>query len=95
MVDSGALAEKAAAVATSKVSMTFMAAMCKAILCNMLVVLACLLQAGANNMVGKLFAIFFPIMLFVLSGYEHSIANMFFIPLGQFAGASITTGTSG
>ncbi len=92
MISGGAVADKVMAVAEAKVSMTFMAAMMKAILANMLVVLACWMQAGAKDLVGKIFAIFFPIMLFVLSGFEHSIANMFFIPLGQFAGASITTG---
>ena len=91
MISSGAVADKVIAVANAKVGMTFIAAMSKAILANMLVVLACLLQAGAKDLVGKIFAILFPIMLFVLSGFEHSIANMFFIPLGQFAGAEVTT----
>lgn len=88
----GAVATKIAAVATAKVNLTFMQAISRAILCNMLVVLACWFQAGAKDIIGKIFAIFFPIMLFVLSGYEHSVANMFFIPLGQLAGATITTG---
>lgn len=85
----GAVAAKVATVAAAKVALPFWQAVARAILCNMLVVLACWLQAGAKDIVGKIFAIFFPIMLFVLSGYEHSVANMFFIPLGQLAGAQI------
>ncbi|MFZ7131371.1 MAG: formate/nitrite transporter family protein [Eubacteriales bacterium] len=59
----------------------------------MLVVLACWLQAGSKDMIGKIFAIWFPTMLFVLSGFEHSIANMFFIPLGNFLGGDFTWAT--
>ena len=47
---------------------------------------------AAKDSVGKIFAIFFPIMAFGASGFEHSVANMFFIPLAQFSGAAITTG---
>jgi formate/nitrite transporter FocA (FNT family) len=48
-------------------------------------VLAVWLAASANDIIGKIGAIWFPIMLFVLSGFEHSIANMYFIPLGIFS----------
>jgi formate/nitrite transporter FocA (FNT family) len=40
---------------------------------------------GADTMTGKILGIFFPIMLFVLSGFEHSVANMYYIPAGIFA----------
>ncbi|WP_237660639.1 formate/nitrite transporter family protein [Tepidanaerobacter sp. GT38] len=84
------MAAKAISIANGKVSATFFQAVLRGIVCNMLVVLACWMQAGARDMAGKIFAIWFPIMLFVLSGYEHSIANMFFIPLGMFLGAEIS-----
>jgi len=87
---SEAMAAKAIAIATGKVSMSFTQAGARGIVCNMLVVLACWMQAGARDMIGKIFAIWFPIMSFVLSGYEHSVANMFFIPLGMFLGGQIT-----
>ena len=87
---SEAMAAKAIAIATGKVSMSFTQAVARGIVCNMLVVLACWMQAGARDMIGKIFAIWFPIMSFVLSGYEHSVANMFFIPLGMFLGGQIT-----
>jgi len=42
--------------------------------------------------VGKIWGIWFPIMAFVAIGFEHSIANMFFVPLGIFYGAPVTWG---
>ena len=89
---SGAAGERAMAVAAAKVSMTFGSALIRGILCNILVVLACWFQAGAKNMTGKIFAIWFPIMMFVFAGFEHSVANMTYIPLGIFLGADVTWG---
>jgi formate/nitrite transporter len=54
----------------------------KAIGCNWLVNLAILLGICADDLIGKFFGIWFPIMAFVSSGFEHSIANMYFIPAG-------------
>jgi formate/nitrite transporter len=54
----------------------------KGIGCNWLVNLAILLGICADDAVGKFFGIWFPIMAFVSSGLEHSIANMYFIPAG-------------
>lgn len=79
-------------VAKAKVSMTFVQALMRSILCNMLVVLAVWFQSASKDITGKIFAIWFPIMLFVFCGYEHSVANMFFIPLGQLLGADVSTG---
>ena len=49
---------------------------------------------AAKNVVGKILAIFFPIFLFVLCGFEHSVANMTFIPLGIFANVDGVTWSS-
>jgi len=87
-----AAAERAMAVAASKVSIPFAAAVIRGILCNILVVLACWLQAGAKDLIGKIFGIWFPIMLFVFAGFEHSVANMTYIPMGMFLGAEVTVG---
>ncbi len=87
-----AAAERAMAVAASKASIPFMAAVIRGILCNVLVVLACWLQAGAKDLIGKIFGIWFPIMLFVFAGFEHSVANMTYIPMGMFLGADVTIG---
>ncbi|NYT06413.1 MAG: formate/nitrite transporter family protein [Methanomicrobiales archaeon] len=54
----------------------------KAIGCNWLVNLAVLLGICADDLVGKFFGIWFPIMAFVSSGFEHCVANMYFIPAG-------------
>ena len=96
LANSGLLAEavsdRAIAVAVSKTSMPIAEAVIRGILCNMLVVLACWLQAGSKEMIGKIFGIWFPIMLFVFAGFEHSIANMTYIPLGIFLGADVSWG---
>lgn len=89
---SGAAGERAAAVALSKTGASFPEMMIRGILCNMLVVLAVWFQAGAKEMIGKIFAIWFPIMLFVFAGFEHSVANMTYIPLGMFLGAEVSIG---
>ena len=71
--------------AFSKINLTFGEAFFRGILCNWLVCLAIFMASTSKRVIGKIFAIFFPIMTFVASGYEHSIANMFFIPNGLFA----------
>lgn len=64
----------------AKVNLTFIEAFTRGILCNWLVCLAIWMSSASKNIIGKIFSIFFPIMTFVALGYEHSIANMFFIP---------------
>jgi len=71
--------------AVAKVSLTFSDALLRGILCNLLVCIAVWMTFAAKDIVGKVAALFLPIMLFVLAGFEHSIANMFFIPAGLFA----------
>jgi formate/nitrite transporter len=56
----------------------------KAIGCNWLVNLAVLLGICADDLIGKFFGIWFPIMAFVSTGFEHCVANMYFIPAGLF-----------
>ena len=81
-----AFGSRAIAIAGAKVSyvgmMGMWSAFLKAIGCNYLVNLAILLGICSDDMVGKFFGIWFPIMAFVSSGLEHSIANMYFIPAG-------------
>jgi formate/nitrite transporter len=82
-----AFATKATAVAAAKVKMPFAQAFIKAIGCNWLVCLAVWLANASDDVIGKILGIWFPIMAFVTIGFEHSVANMFFIPLGMFLGA--------
>ncbi|MDP8202368.1 MAG: formate/nitrite transporter family protein [Candidatus Tenebribacter burtonii] len=81
---SGAVADKAVAIAQAKVGLDFMPAFFRAIMCNWLVCLAVWLAIASHDITGKIFGIFFPIMAFVASGFEHSVANMYFIPIGMF-----------
>ena len=73
---------KALLIANSKVNMTFLEAFTRGILCNALVVLAIWLCFSARSTADKILAIIFPITAFVASGFEHCIANMYFIPMG-------------
>lgn len=60
------------------------------VLANWLVCMAVWLALAAKDATGKILAIFFPIWLFVTSGFEHSIANMYYIPAGIFAKSNST-----
>ena len=72
----------AAGIAQTKLQLSFTEALCRGVLCNMLVCLAVIMSIASKSVVGKIFGIYFPIMAFVASGYEHSVANMFFLPMG-------------
>jgi len=78
----GPVGAHALKIAAGKMSLPFKEALVRGILCNWLVVLAVWMSMAATDIVGKIFAIFFPIMAFVASGFEHSIANMYFMFLG-------------
>jgi len=80
--DGGLVGAKALSIANAKVNLTFLQAFVRGILCNWLVCLAVWMAVSARAVAGKVFAVFFPIMAFVASGFEHSVANMFFIPMG-------------
>lgn len=71
--------------ASAKVSLSFVNGLFMGILCNWLVCMAVWMSWAATDLAGKLLAIFFPIWLFVTSGFEHSIANMYYIPAGILA----------
>lgn len=75
----------AATVANTKCGLDFTTAFLRGVGCNWLVCLAIWLAISADDIIGKILAIWFPIMAFVTIGFEHSVANMFFIPLGLFA----------
>jgi formate/nitrite transporter len=73
---------KALLIANAKVNMPFLEAFLRGILCNVLVCLAIWLAFSGRSTVDKILAIIFPITAFVASGFEHSVANMYFIPMG-------------
>ncbi len=78
----GALGAAAVKTAYNKVALSFGEALWRGIGCNWLVCLAVWMALAARQIIGKIFAIFFPIMAFVAIGFEHSVANMYFIPTG-------------
>jgi formate/nitrite transporter len=69
-------------IANAKVNLSFSSALARGILCNALVCLAIWLCFSARTVTGKILSILFPITAFVAAGFEHSIANMYFIPMG-------------
>ncbi len=71
--------------AVTKATLPFGEAFIKGILCNFLVCIAVWIAFAAKDVAGKILGLFFPIMLFVLCGFEHSVANMYFIGAGLFA----------
>ena len=71
-------------IGVAKVDLTFIQAIALGILCNALVCLAVWLTYSARSTMDKILAIIFPITAFVAAGFEHSIANMYFIPYALF-----------
>jgi len=94
IVSDPVISASAIKVATAKVSLPWDQAFLRAIGCNWLVCLAVWLAFASDDVIGKIFGIWFPIMAFVTIGFEHSVANMFFIPLGIFLEAEGVTWTS-
>jgi formate transporter len=78
----GAVGQTALSIATTKTNLGFVQAIALGILCNALVCLAIWLTYGARTTADKILAIIPPIAAFVAAGFEHSVANMYFIPMG-------------
>lgn len=81
------LADHAVAIAAGKCRLPFEQALIRGILCNWLVCLAVFMATAARDILGKILACYVPIMTFVASGFEHSVANMYFIPTGLLIAA--------
>lgn len=77
-------------IAMTKTSFSFSQAFVRGILANWCVCLAVWSATAASSLPGKVLGVFIPISSFVSMGFEHSIANMFLIPFGIFAGASVS-----
>jgi formate/nitrite transporter len=75
-------------IATVKTSLPFMTAFFLGVMCNVLVCLGVWMSFAGRSVVDKAVAILFPISAFVAAGFEHSVANMYFIPLGMLLQAS-------
>ncbi len=79
-----------AAIATAKCALSFETAFVRGILCNWLVCMAVYMASGCASLAGKMIAVWFPISAFVALGLDHSVANMFIIPLGMMRGANVS-----
>ena len=90
--DSGAglLGAMTVKTAAGKCGLSFGRAVVLGIFCNFLVCLAVWMAAGSQETIGKIFAIWFCIGLFIVAGFEHSVANMYFIPAGLIASGNET-----
>ena len=86
-----ALGQAVVAVTEGKLALTFWEAFLRGVLCNMLVCLAVILTISARTTMGKILGIYFPITTFVLCGFEHSIANMYFLPAGLLAKGTLVS----
>ncbi|WP_420644147.1 formate transporter FocA [Candidatus Leptofilum sp.] len=88
----GALGQNALNIANGKVNLEFGQALVLGVMCNALVCLAVWLCMGARSATDKILAIIFPITAFVAAGFEHSVANMYFIPMGLLIKAGAPVG---
>jgi len=84
MFSNGSLGANALGIANAKTGLGFFQAIALGIMCNALVCLAVWLCSSARSTTDKILAIIFPITAFVAAGFEHSVANMYFIPIGLF-----------
>lgn len=84
---SGGTAAMAAKLATEKCGHGFGQTLVKAILCNWLLCMAVWLSTSAKDLTGKMVGVWFPISMFIAIGLEHSVVNLFVLPLGFMAGA--------
>lgn len=89
-MSNGAVGETMVQIARSKIALDPVSALARGVLCNVLVCLAVWLCMGARSVTDKILAIVFPITAFVACGFEHSIANMYFLPIG----VALAAGTS-
>ena len=86
----GAVGETMVQIARNKIALDPVSALARGVLCNVLVCLAVWLCMGARSVTDKILAIVFPITAFVACGFEHSVANMYFLPIG----IALAVGTS-
>lgn len=85
----GAVGQSAAQIAGAKAALPIAEAFARGVGCNALVCLAVWLAMGGRSVTDKILAVLFPITAFVAVGFEHSIANWFFLPLGLLLDGSV------
>ena len=93
-MNNGAIADQYLKIAILKCSLPFWTAFFKGVMCNVLVCMAVWMALAGRSVIDKAVAIVFPISAFVAAGFEHSIANMYFIPMGMLLKVFGNTGAS-
>ena len=83
-MNGGRIGESAIALGAAKCGLGFGEAFLKGVLCNLLVCLAVWLAMAGRHVIDRIVAVIFPVSAFVAAGFEHSIANMYFVPLALF-----------
>ena len=91
-IGDGAVGKTVLAIGRHKAGLEFLAALSAGVLCNVLVCLAVWLSMGGRSAADKILAIVFPVTAFVTIGFEHSIANWFFLPWAGALGATSDPG---
>ena len=94
-MNAGAIGKTYLSIAAAKVSLPFWTAFFSGVMCNLLVCMAVWMTLAGRSVIDKMIAIVFPISAFVAAGFEHSIANMYVIPLAMMlkaAGAELPPG---
>lgn len=87
---SGALADTFKQIAVKKTSLCFQEAFIRGVACNFLVCLSVWLSSSSQSTTAKFFLSAFPVIIFIICGFEHSVANMMYIPMAQMLGADIS-----
>ena len=88
----GSVGDTARGIAAAKISLPPLEAFTRAILCNVLVCLAVWMCFAAHSVSGKVLVILFPITAFVALGFEHSVANMYLVPVGMMSAGAFDVG---
>ena len=87
-VQTGAVKDACIAVAANKCNLNFGIALLKAIPCNMLVCLAVWFALSSKTAPGKIISLYLPVFAFVVCGFEHSVANMYYLTAGLLSGSA-------
>ena len=93
-MNNGAIADQYLKIAAAKCTLPFWTAFFKGVLCNVLVCMAVWMALAGRSVIDKVVVIVFPISAFVAAGFEHSIANMYIIPLAMLVKTFGTAGSS-
>ncbi|MDI6815824.1 MAG: formate/nitrite transporter family protein [Actinomycetota bacterium] len=93
-MNNGVIAQEYLRIAAAKVALPFWTAFFKGVLCNVLVCMAVWMAFAGRSVIDKAVAIVFPISAFVAAGFEHSVANMYIIPLAMLLQIFETTGVT-